>query len=99
MMKVYAVRAGIAKQVFQVPGMNEHGVATGRKTLGRAKVRQYFVQFFCTVLDREEACAGAHYWAREPRKPGHTVTLMASQFVMPYRVSPSTESGNGARSL
>jgi transposase len=32
-----------------------------------------------------EACAGAHYWARELIKLGHDVRLMAAQFVSPYR--------------
>jgi transposase len=31
-----------------------------------------------------EACASAHYWARELAKFGHTVRLMAPQFVKPY---------------
>jgi transposase len=32
-----------------------------------------------------EACSGAHYWGRELTKLGHTVKLMAAQFVTPYR--------------
>ena len=32
-----------------------------------------------------EACGSAHYWARELFKLGHTVKLMATQFVIPYR--------------
>ena len=32
-----------------------------------------------------EACGSAHYWARELTKLGHTVKLMAAQFVIPYR--------------
>lgn len=34
-----------------------------------------------------EACSGAHHWAREFQKFGHTVRLMASKFVLPYRLS------------
>jgi len=33
-----------------------------------------------------EACSGAHYWAREFEKFGHTVKLMAPKFVVPYRM-------------
>lgn len=34
-----------------------------------------------------EACSGAHHWAREFQKFGHTVRLMAPKFVIPYRLS------------
>ena len=34
-----------------------------------------------------EACSGAHHWAREFTKFGHTVRLMAPKFVAPYRMS------------
>lgn len=74
----------IAKQVFQVHGVNEHGVAKGRKTLGRTKVLEYFAQLAPCLIGME-ACSGAHYWARELSKLGHTVKLMAAQFVTPYR--------------
>jgi transposase len=34
-----------------------------------------------------EACSGAHHWAREFQKLGHTVRIMAPKFVAPYRMS------------
>lgn len=74
----------IAKQVFQVHGVNEHGVAKGRKTLARAKVLEYFAQLPPCLIGIE-ACGGAHYWARELSKLGHTVKLMAGQYVAAYR--------------
>lgn len=74
----------IAKQVFQVHGVNEHGVVKGRKTLPRANVLEYFAQVPPCLIGIE-ACAGAHYWARALGKLGHTVKLMAAQFVIPYR--------------
>src|SRR6201987_3134491 len=46
----------IAKQVFQVHGVNEHGVVKGRKTLARAKVLEYFAQL-APCLIGIEACA------------------------------------------
>lgn len=50
----------IAKQVFQVHGVNEHGVAKARKTLPRAKVLEFFAQV-PTCLIGIEACGSAHY--------------------------------------
>jgi len=74
----------IAKLVFQVHGVNEYGVVKGRKTLPRAKVLEYFAQLAPCLIGME-ACGGAHYWARALSKLGHTVRLMAPQFVIPYR--------------
>jgi transposase len=45
-----------------------------------------------------EACASAHYWARELGQLGHTVRLMAPQFVQPYRKNPKND-GNDAEAI
>jgi transposase len=74
----------IAKQVFQVHRMDEHGVVTGRRTLPRVKVLEFFAQLPPCLIGIE-ACGGAHYWARELSKLGHTVKLMAAQYVAAYR--------------
>ncbi|MDA8118962.1 MAG: IS110 family transposase [Gammaproteobacteria bacterium] len=83
-MKITRVGLDIAKQVFEVHGVNEHGVAKLHKTLPRAKVLEYFAQLPPCLIGME-ACDGAHYWARELAALGHTVRLMAAQFVIPYR--------------
>jgi transposase len=74
----------IAKRVFQVHGVNQVGSNCVKKTLKRNQVLQYFAQVPPCVIG-VEACAGAHYWGRELTKLGHTVRLMAAQFVSPYR--------------
>lgn len=84
MMKITRCGLDIAKRVFQVHGVNEHGVVKARKTLARGKVLGYFAQLPPCLIGIE-ACAGSHYWARELTKLGHTVKLMAAQFVTPYR--------------
>jgi transposase len=83
-MKITRVGFDIAKRVFQVHGVSEHGVVQARKTLAREKVLEYFAQLPPCLIGME-ACGGAHYWARELSKLGHTVKLMAAQFVIPYR--------------
>src|SRR5208283_1775567 len=55
-----------------------------RKQLPRAKVLQFFAQS-PPCLVGIEACGSSHYWGRELTKLGHTVKLMAAQFVIPYR--------------
>jgi transposase len=83
-MKITRVGLDIAKQVFQVHGVDEHGKARLRKQLSRAKVLEFFAQMPACLIG-VEACGGAHYWGRELTKLGHTVKLMAAQFVVPYR--------------
>lgn len=74
----------IAKQVFQVHGVNEHGVVRVRRTLQRARVLEFFAQLPACLIGIE-ACDSAHCWARELTKLGHTVKLMATQYVAAYR--------------
>jgi transposase len=83
-MKITRVGLDIAKMVFQVHGVNEHGAVKSRKTLARAKVLEYFAQLPPCLIGIE-ACGTAHYWARELTKLGHTVKLMAPQYVAAYR--------------
>lgn len=83
-MKITRVGLDIAKLVFQVHAVNEYGAEKGRKTLARAKVLEYFAQLPPCLIGME-ACGGAHYWARELAQLGHTVKLVAAQFVTPYR--------------
>lgn len=84
-MKCTRVGLDIAKQVFQVHGVDERGgIVIVGKRLARAKVLEYFAQLPPCVIGIE-ACGGAHYWARELGKFGHSVKLMAAQYVIPYR--------------
>ena len=66
-----------------------HGVDAAEKPVLREKLRRSQVLEFFSKLEPTlvgmEACAGAHYWAREFTRLGHTVKLMAGQYVMAYR--------------
>src|SRR3954467_9608138 len=70
----------IAKWVFQAHGADATGRVVFRKRLVRAKVLEFFAgQPPCLVA--LEACGGAHYWARELGKLGHTVRLIPPAYV------------------
>ena len=73
----------IAKWVFQAHGADATGRVVFRKRLVRAKVLEFFAgQPPCLVA--LEACGGAHYWARELSKLGHTVRLIPPAYVKPF---------------
>jgi len=65
--------------------------ATGQPALVRPSVpRAKLLELFASLppcLIGMEACSGAHHWAREFQRFGHTVRLMAPKFVIPYRLS------------
>jgi transposase len=73
----------LAKRVFHLVGMNEAGKVVLKKRLTREALRPFIAQLPPVVIGLE-ACGGAHYWARQFRAHGHTVKLIAPQFVKPY---------------
>lgn len=82
-MKIKRIGLDLAKQVFQVHGVD----GEDRVALKRQLRRQQMLAFFSKIdpcLIGMEACGGAHYWGRELMKLGHTVRLMAPQHVKPY---------------
>ncbi len=82
-MKVTRIGIDLAKQVFQVHGVDRKEVVVVRRQLKRSQLLDYLAKFEPCLIGME-ACASAHYWARELGKLGHTVKLMAPQFVKPY---------------
>ena len=73
----------IAKHVFQVHGADGAGHVLFRKRITRVKLLGFLTaQTQCVVA--MEACAGAHYWAREIAKLGHHVRLIAPAYVKPF---------------
>jgi transposase len=41
-----------------------------------------------------EACGGAHHWARELTRQGHTVRIIAAEFVKPFRKSGKNDAND-----
>jgi transposase len=82
-MNVKRIGIDLAKQVFQLHGVDRFGKVTVRKQLRRAQMHAYFKDLPPCLIGME-ACASSHYWARELAKYGHEVKLIAAQFVKPY---------------
>jgi transposase len=68
----------IAKNVFQVHGIDANEKVVVRRQLGRSQVITFF-KALSPCLIGMEACATAHYWARELTKLGHEVRLMPAK--------------------
>lgn len=82
-MEISVLGIDLAKTVFQLHGVNRSGKVVLRKKLSRGQLLE-FVANLPRCLIGMEACGGANYWAREFRKFGHDVKLIAPQFVKPY---------------
>ncbi len=82
-MKVTTVGVDLAKNVLQIHAVDERGKAVLRKQLKREPVAPFFAKL-APCLVGMEACASAHHWARKLQGFGHTVRLIAPQFVKPY---------------
>jgi transposase len=82
-MELATVGLDLAKHVFQVHGVDEVGQVVVKRRLRRAQVVSYFASLPPCLVGME-ACATAHFWARELRALGHEVRLMPPQYVKAY---------------
>ena len=83
MKDVITIGVDLAKNVFQVHGVDAQGGVIVRRQLRRGQVLAFFSkQRPCLV--GMEACATSHYWARELAALGHEVRLMPACYVKPY---------------
>jgi transposase len=82
-MQITTIGLDIAKNVFQVHGIDAAEKVIVRKQLRRGQVMKFFAALPPCLVGME-ACATAHYWARELTKLGHEVRLMPAKDVKAY---------------
>ena len=82
-MQVTTIGLDIAKNVFQVHGIDAAEKVVVRKQLRRRQVLEFFKALPACLVGME-ACARAHYWARELTRLGHRVRLMPAKDVKAY---------------
>jgi transposase len=97
MQTLATVGIDLAKNVFQVHGVDQAGRTVLRKRLRRAEVTAFMARLPSCVVGLE-ACCGAHYWARVLEGLGHRVKLIAPQFVKPY-VKSNKNDANDAEAI
>src|SRR5258706_1487900 len=86
-----------SKHIFQLHGVDAAERPVLRRRLRRNEVLAFFAKLPPTVIGME-ACGAAHYWARELRKLGHEVKLIAPQHVKAY-VKRNKNDGRDAEGL
>jgi transposase len=83
MATIVTVGLDTSKSWFQAHGADAAGGTVLRTKLARSKVLTFFANLQPCLIGME-ACGGAHHWARELGKLGHTVRLMPARYVRPY---------------
>jgi transposase len=82
-MKLKTITIDLAKNVFQVCGVNQHIKPQFNKKLKRNELLDFMRQQLPTVVVME-ACYSSHYWGREIAKLGHDTKLIPAQHVTPF---------------
>ncbi len=90
-MNIKALGIDIAKNVFELHGVDVHGKTVIKKRLSREKLPEFIAQLPISLIGIE-ACGGSHHWARKFKAMGHDVRLMNPQFVKPYVKSNKNDS-------
>lgn len=83
MQQVSTIGLDLAKNVFQVHGVDDDGRAVVRRKLRRSEVEDFF-RAQPSLIVGMEACGGAYFWARVLEGLGHRVRLMPPAYVKPY---------------
>jgi transposase len=87
----------LAKDVFQLHGVNTVGKQVLKKRIERDKLAEYIANIpQCTIA--MEACGGSNYWARVFQRQGHNVKLISPQFVKPF-VKTNKNDANDAEAI
>ena len=91
-MNIVTIGLDLAKHVFQVHGVDVNDKVTFNKPLRRAQMLPFFAKLAPCLIGME-ACASAHYWARELKKLGHDVRLMPAKDVKAHRLGAANKEG------
>jgi len=98
-MKINRVGVDLAKNVFQLHGADHRGKAVWKRRLSRGK----WLAVLCDTVEPGteigmEACAGAHYWARQLLERGYEVKIIPPQFVKPF-IKSNKNDANDAQAI
>jgi transposase len=83
MKQISVIGLDLAKNVFQVHGVDASGSVVLTRQLKRKDMQHFFARLKPCLIGME-ACGGSHYWHRKLSQLGHEVKMMAPAFVKPY---------------
>lgn len=89
-MNIVFLGIDLAKNVFQLCGLNQAGKPVYTKRTGRKELLQTLANIPACLIGIE-ASTGAFYWQREFEKLGHKVKVISPQYVKPFGVSLEIE--------
>jgi transposase len=96
-MNVIYLGIDLAKNVFQLCGLNQTGKQVYKKRTDRKMLLQTVANIPACLIG-VEASTGAFYWQREFEKPGHKVKVISPQYVKPF-VRGQKNDGNDAQAI
>lgn len=82
-MNIKLISIDLAKNVFQVCGVNQAGKAVFNRQVRRPELLAFLAQY-ASVPIAMEACSGSNYWGRTLQCLGHAVMLLPPQHVKPF---------------
>ena len=91
--KITTVGLDLAKQLIAMHAVDARGQVVMRKVLRREALLRWSVTLAPCVIAME-ACGGAHHWARELFRQGHSVRIIAAEFVRPFRKSGKNDAND-----
>lgn len=96
-MNVKTLGIDIAKNIFQLHGIDSYGKKVMQKRIARDDLSSFIANLpKCTII--MESCGGANYWARVFMRSGHVVKLISPQFVKPF-VKTNKNDANDAEAI
>ena len=94
-MQVNTIGVDLAKNVFQIHGVDSAGKVVITRQLRRKQVLEFFSKLPGCLVGME-ACGTGHHWAREISKLGHTVRLMPPSYVKGYVKRSKSDAADAA---
>lgn len=94
-MNAATIGLDIAKNVFQVHGIDRHGTTVLQRRLRRGEVVRYFAKLEPCLVGIE-ACHSSHFSGRELSKLGHQVRLIPTQYVKPFVLGGKNDANDAA---
>lgn len=92
-MKVSTLGIDLAKNIFVIHGVDQHGCTVLRKKLSRTKFVPFILQLEPCLIGME-ACSSSHHFARIFSRYGHQVRLIPPQYVKPFVKTNKTDAAD-----